>query len=520
MNTATQKERLFECFGKVHFTVYADFKCPFCYALNEHTFAMNLEHWIDFRLVQRAPEIYKQRGSFELLSELTTEVAEVRRRLPSTEINIPMFRPSSAAASSLVYAVGRDDPVEALRLRRRIYRALWVDGQDISDPGTLASLLQELDIELPSQDNLTNEELTAWQSEWANNTEFNRNLPVIISESGETIIGFLLEPELDAFLESGSLVSDKVSNALWQPQKRQRILVLDNDVKSLRMITEQMHDTQIEVVEDLIGLIAHARNFGMPDLLMVNSSFIKNVSGSDWWRNTTNSDTDPAIPIIHILDKLTSRAEAAAFEAGAADIIVRPFHPKLLRSRLKSHLQARRSKQLIKNFTRVDALTSIYSQREFCSQLSAEWSRGARAGSSLALLMIDINKLRAYNDTYGHLSGDDCLVTVAKLLGNCLRRSEDLMARYKGGLFAVLLPGVGVDSALKVAQDCLQAVSEAKITHPASSISSYVTVSIGVAAMVPMYDKSCTLIIEQVEIALYQAKQKNSNPVCTFDEIA
>jgi diguanylate cyclase (GGDEF)-like protein len=134
--------------------------------------------------------------------------------------------------------------------------------------------------------------------------------------------------------------------------------------------------------------------------------------------------------------------------------------------------------------------------------------------------MIDINKLRAYNDTYGHLSGDDCLVTVAKLLGNCLRRSEDLMARYKGGLFAVLLPGVGVDSALKVARDCLQAVSEAKITHPASSISSYVTVSIGVAAMVPMYEKSCTLIIEQVEIALYQAKQKNSNPVCTFDEIA
>lgn len=518
MNSATQKARLFECFGKVSFTVYADFKCPFCYALNERIFAMNLEHWIDFRLIQQVPEIPDERGSLELLSELTIEVAEVRRRLPSTEINIPMFRPSSAAASSLVYAISRDDPIEAARLRLRIYRALWVDGQDISNPDTLACLLQELEIELPSQDNLSNEELTAWQSEWTNNSEFNRNLPVIISESGETVIGFLLEPELDAFLESGTLLSDKVANGLWQPQRRQRILVLDNDATSLRMIVEQMHDTQIEVAGDLIGLIAHAHNLGMPDLLIVNSSFIENIGGSDWWRNVTNSDPNPAIPIIHILDNQTSEAEAAAFEAGATDIIAKPFHPKLLRSRLNSHLQARRSQQQIKDVTRVDALTSICNQREFHSQLSAEWSRGARAGNSLALLMIDIDQLRAYNDTYGHLSGDDCLVKVAQLLGNCVRRSEDLMVRYKGGLFAALLPGVKIDNALKVAQDCLQAVADAKITHPASSIASYVTVSIGVAAMVPMYEKSCSLIIEQVEIALYQAKQMNCNPVCAFEE--
>ena len=105
MNSATQKERLFECNGKVNFTVYADFNCPFCYALNERMFAKGQDHWIDFRLIQHAPEIHNERGNLELLSELTTEVAEVRRRLPSTEINIPMFRPSSAAATSLVKAI-------------------------------------------------------------------------------------------------------------------------------------------------------------------------------------------------------------------------------------------------------------------------------------------------------------------------------------------------------------------------------------------------------------------------------
>jgi len=132
--------------------------------------------------------------------------------------------------------------------------------------------------------------------------------------------------------------------------------------------------------------------------------------------------------------------------------------------------------------------------------------------------MIDVDRLRVYNDTYGHLSGDDCLVTVAQLLGNCVRRSEDLVARYKGGLFAALLPGIEVDGAFKVAQNYLEAVADAKITHPASSVASCVTLSIGVAAMVPMYDKSCTLIVEQAENALYRAKQASCNPVCAFEE--
>ncbi len=481
---------------------------------------MNLESWVDFRLIQRPLEMPNPRGNLELLSELTAEVAEVRRRSPSTEINIPMFRPSSAAASALVYAIGSEDPVEAAKLRRRIYRALWVDGQDISDPATLAALLLELDIELPSRQNITNEELVAWQSEWTNNTEFDRNLPVVISENGETAMGFLGESELDGFLETGSLISEKASSALRVQKKRPRVLVLESDENSIRVIIEQMHDTQIEIVEDLIGLIAHVRNLGLPDLLMVNSAFIKSVSGSDWWRNATNSDPDPAVPIIHILDNLTPSAETAAFEAGAADIIIKPFHPKLLRSRLKSHLQTRRSKQVVTNFTRIDALTSLCSQREFHERLSVEWSRGARAGKSLALLMIDFDRLRAYNDTYGHLNGDACLVRVAQLLDNCLRRPEDLMVRYKGGMFAALLPGVEADSASKIAQDCFQAVTDAEISHPASSIAPYVTVSIGVAAMVPMCKKSCTLITEQVENALYQAKRPDSDPVCSFNDRA
>jgi diguanylate cyclase (GGDEF)-like protein len=162
-------------------------------------------------------------------------------------------------------------------------------------------------------------------------------------------------------------------------------------------------------------------------------------------------------------------------------------------------------------------LTSIYNRREFDARLLSEWGRGARSGHSLALLMIDVDKFSEVNNNYGHLRGDECLVTVAQLLGNCMLRCGDLIARYDGEVFVALLPGVDVNGALKVAQECQQAIAGAKIPHPTSPVAPYVTVSIGVAAMLPIYEKSCTLITEQAEIALYQAKQEGHNRVCAFD---
>ena len=518
MNNTSHRDWLQECFDAVDFTVYADFNCPFCYALNERLFALGLENRVDFRLVQHKPEANREKIDLAVLSELTTEVAEVRRRMPSIDINIPMFRPNTAPPTALVYKINREDPFQAVQLRRRIFRALWVDGHDISDADLLASLLLDLDIELSSTKvALNNAELTAWQSEWENNIEFNRNLPIVISESGETVIGSLLEPELDAFLESGSLVSEEAAGRLWQPPRRQRMLVLENDPECVRNIVEQMHDVQIEVVEDIIGLIAHARNLGMPDLLVVNAELIQNVSGADWWRNATNSDPDPEVPILYLLDQPGIKSQDAAFANGATDVIIKPFHPRLLRTRLNTYLESRRLQIKFRQIARVDALTSISNRLEFDDRLSAEWGRSSRAGESLALLMIDIDRLRAYNDSYGHLQGDECLVDIAQRLNGCMQRSGDLVARYEGGLFAALLPGVQLDNALKIAQDFEQVVARAQRPHPASSVAPHVSVSIGVTAMIPMPDKNSTLLVEQAEIALYQAKRQRQGRVSAFE---
>jgi PleD family two-component response regulator len=236
--------------------------------------------------------------------------------------------------------------------------------------------------------------LSNWQDEWDANPEFDRNIPIVVSGSGETVIGFPLEPELDAFLQTGSLVSDAVKPGVCEREERQRILVLDKDVESLQMIVEQMRDAQVEVVGEFTGLVASALNFGMPDLVIVNTVLLGGIDSTDWWRNSTDSDLEAAVPVIFVSDDKTTEAEVSAFENGAADFIAKPFHPRVLRARLNMHLQARRSQQQLNNIARVDALTSVCNRREFDMRLLAEWGRGARSDHTLALLMIDVDKFK------------------------------------------------------------------------------------------------------------------------------
>ena len=503
--------------GVCKIIAYADFNCPFSYALNERLHALNLEYRVDFRPIQHAPSANSNKTGFDLLMQLSTEVAEVRRRSPSTQVNLPMFRPNSAAALTLVAAVRKIDPDQAILLRRHIYRALWVDGQDISNSEILLRLLRDLDITQPDVDSELLDELSIWQKHWDTKRDFHHNIPILISDHGETVIGFPLQSELDSFLSTGSLVTDRILPTALEKEPLQRIMILDTDIKCVRTVIEQMCDTQVEIVPDFSSLITSAHNQGIPDLVLADTALIGDNRGTDWWRDIAGSDLDIAVPVIFVSGDKSTNAEVAAFEAGAFDFISKPLHPKILRARLKMHLLAKRSNQQLSNIARVDSLTSICNRREFDYRLMSEWGRAARADRSLALLMIDIDKFKEYNDYLGHLNGDDCLIRVAQILSECMQRSIDSIARYGGEEFVALLPEVDIEGAAKVAKYCLSAILDAKIPHAKSTVSPNVTISIGVAAVMPVYGNSSTLLIEQADIALYQAKKNGRNRICCFD---
>jgi diguanylate cyclase (GGDEF)-like protein len=138
-------------------------------------------------------------------------------------------------------------------------------------------------------------------------------------------------------------------------------------------------------------------------------------------------------------------------------------------------------------------------------------------GSSLALLMIDIDFFKNYNDIHGHQEGDNCLIRIAKILENNARRAGDLAARYGGEEFAVILPNTRIEHAVIVAKNILSELNAEAIPHGGSSVSDRVTASIGVAAVIPFVDLNLSVsqaaasLIHLADSALYTAKNQGRN---------
>jgi diguanylate cyclase (GGDEF)-like protein len=174
------------------------------------------------------------------------------------------------------------------------------------------------------------------------------------------------------------------------------------------------------------------------------------------------------------------------------------------------------NEQLLRLST-TDGLTGIANRRMFDQTLQTEWQRCARSRTSLSLLMIDIDHFKRFNDFYGHQTGDECLRQVARILVMCAKRSGELVARYGGEEFAILLPGTEAAEALAIAERCLHQMEGAHIAHADSPVSSWLTVSIGVASLVAAPRESRSNLLVQADSALYCAKKAGRARVEVYD---
>jgi diguanylate cyclase (GGDEF)-like protein len=167
----------------------------------------------------------------------------------------------------------------------------------------------------------------------------------------------------------------------------------------------------------------------------------------------------------------------------------------------------------------VDALTSVANRRRFDEYLAEQWQTRGNRSESLALVMVDVDSFKPYNDVLGHVAGDICLQQVALTIAQVARSSSDLVARYGGEEFAVLLPRATLQQAELVGIRIRQAVLDQGLPHPRSVVGPCVTVSVGVAALVPASNIEPLVLIDWADQALYAAKQQGRNRVVVADEV-
>ncbi len=182
--------------------------------------------------------------------------------------------------------------------------------------------------------------------------------------------------------------------------------------------------------------------------------------------------------------------------------------------RKAAELRLQQANVALQRLSLVDAVTDVANRRQFDRALADEWARAIRTGSSIAIVLVDVDHFKPYNDRYGHPAGDECLRRIASVLGRTLLRAGDLVARYGGEEFAAILPLTDTDAATAVAERMRKSVEALAMPHGAVPLG-VVTISGGVAASRPEMDSNSLDLVAEADAALYEAKAAGRNRIVT-----
>jgi diguanylate cyclase (GGDEF)-like protein len=309
-----------------------------------------------------------------------------------------------------------------------------------------------------------------------------------------------------------------------------KILIVDDSPTvraALKGLVERMGHSVAEAEDGEQALQLYKRE--RPGLVLIDV-IMPVTDGYEAARRMREASPDVWVPIIFLSSKEADQDLNRAIEAGGDDYLVKPVSFVVLNAKIRAlhRIDSMRGKLLdvsrelasanreLETLSRQDVATGIANRRYFDSYLQTEVRRAARERQQLSLILADVDHFKAFNDHYGHQAGDDCLRQVASALCTAGRRPADLAARYGGEEFAMVLPGTGSDGAIEVANSVSRVVAALAISHARSAAGKSITLSQGIASLIPERETSSEDLIERADQALYQAKQQGRNRYVVF----
>lgn len=329
--------------------------------------------------------------------------------------------------------------------------------------------------------------------------------------------------------------------------RKPKILIVDDKPANLLALGGLLADLDVELVEANSGADALAQTLDHDFALVLLDVQMPDMDGYEVAELMRGNKKTRHVPIIFVTAAYKRETHIfKGYESGAVDYLFKPLEPLVFKSKVGVFLELFRHKEELETKRReldrklveleelqqqleetneqllylsvTDGLTGLSNRRHFEEAYNEEWARSLRNCTPLSLLLLDIDHFKAYNDTYGHCAGDDCLRRISLTLSEIVQRDVDKLARIGGEEFAILLPGTDTPGAEFVARKLLLAVSTKDLPHGASGTADYVTISIGVASTVPDRMLSPRTVYDAADKALYSAKKQGRNRVCSSPE--
>jgi diguanylate cyclase (GGDEF)-like protein len=263
-----------------------------------------------------------------------------------------------------------------------------------------------------------------------------------------------------------------------QTPEKFSILLVDDDLMVVRVLNRILIDfSPLRFASSGRAALKLAREF-TPDLVLLDVD-MPDFSGFEVCKAFKSDPALAEVPIIFITSHESAQLEAKGLELGAADFISKPPHAPLVLARVRTYQRLKALSETVRSAVKMDFLTGATTRRQLEKALTHEWLRAQRSAAALALLIVDIEGFTAYNAEFGEEKADSCLKAVAEVLRLAARRPTDVLGRYAGGKFAVLLPHTDAQGAATVAQRAIDAVSDLQILHSVSTGHTRVKLSIG-----------------------------------------
>ncbi|TLX46623.1 hypothetical protein C1E24_13265 [Pseudoalteromonas phenolica] len=481
--------------------VYADINCPFCFVLHERLKNLDLVNEIEWRLVEHAPSANVQ--ELKYIDILNAEFKAVIDKAPDIEIHNPKFMVNTSMLNETLNAVSGCYPDKALEFRDALYRALWIENLDISDPTILDSLLVKYGVDEFEFSEQQQVQLLQWQSDWEKG-DFGHKVPVLANGAGDSITGLQNESTLLSFFKNEA-VQQVDQYSACNLKFNEKVFMLGDSLSS-QVVSSYLSHAEYDFykLESQDALLSKALKQNCA-LILVEHQADPDFKFCKQFRAMSQSTT----PVIYYSDKLTDEVETQGFAVGVSDMLDVSRQKESLLGRLAMHIRTKHQLDIISGYATHDALTGFYNRREIERVLQRSWQTACRYSTELTVFLIDVDDLKKYNLKYGYAAGDEALMGIANVLS--AGRSEDIVGRFSGEEFVMILHNTPEKELLKIANRIQNNILSRKICYNKDDGNDFVTVSIGIATTLANKAHNYTDLLALADTALNETKTLGRN---------